>query len=812
MLRFLINAKRNIVRNKVYAFINFTGLSIGVALTLMIFIYVREEVSYDKFHSKSERIYRIKYALPAQGMELATSPPPIAPKLADYFNDVETAARVFGRNVSIKKDENPEEVFEETNVFFVDTTFNKIFDLEYLAGNPNTALAENQVIITDIMAEKYFGQEDPIGKTLNFSDRVSFSVSGVVRSFPSNSHIAFNMLLPYDNMYDLERPSTAELMKNNLSVNYMISHSYSYVLLKEGGDPKSVDDGMQKFIEDNANPNMHLGQVFTLMPLEDIHLGSTLLAEPSTTNSWSNINLFIAVSILTLLIASINYINLATAQSFSRIKEIGIRKALGSGKGQLIRQFLSEAFLFVMISILASYLLMYFGLPVLNDLTGKEFEYFQVVDGQLIGITAAITIVLTLLAGTYPAFFVTGFNTINALKGKKIQATGGGNFLRQSLVTFQLAVASFLLVGAILIYKQLNFINNKSLGFDKDQIVMVQLYSQNLNNIFSGADSTFQVRLNTFSDQLEAQASIKSSSRISAAPGQGAIYRGAVPEGFSQEDNLIMANLSGDYDFFKTFDIEVIAGRALSEEFPSDVTGTFLVNETAVKDYNWGTPEEAIGKELSIDGRPGKVVGVVKDFHFVGLTQPLTPMCINLNLQNSPLLAVKVVGNDIQGVVENMESSWNELFSEKSFEYTFLEDGIANQYAGFNNFGDMIKYFSLVAIIISCLGLYGMILYTTQSKMKEIGIRKVLGAGVGTILTSIFKQFSILIIIAFTIAIPISYYAAIDWLNAFQYRIDVDIATYLLGLIVILLVVGITIGYNATKAALINPVDTLRNE
>ncbi|MEQ8927541.1 MAG: FtsX-like permease family protein, partial [Fulvivirga sp.] len=809
MIRFLITAKRNIARNKVYAFINFTGLSIGIALTLLIFIYVREEVSYDTFHSKSERIYRLKYSLPAQGMELASSPPPIAPKLPDYFNDVETTARVFGRNVSIKRDNNPEEVFEETNVFFVDTTFNDIFDLEFISGNPKTALAENQVIITEEMAEKYFGKDDPIGQTLNFANRISFSVSGVVKIFPSNSHILFNMLLPYNNMYDLENATAAQIMRNNLSANFVISHSYTYVLLKEGGNPQTIDDGMEQFMKDNANANMQLGQVFTLMPLEDIHLSSTLLAEPTATNSWSNINLFIAVSILTLLIASINYVNLATAQSFSRIKEIGIRKALGSGKGQLIRQFLSEAFLFVLISIFFSYLLIYFGLPILNDLTGKDFVYTEVVDSQLLSITVIITLLITLLAGTYPAFFVTGFNTINALKGKKIQATGGGSLLRKSLVTFQLTVASFLLVGSILIYKQLNFINNKSLGFDKDQVVMIQLFSQNLNSLFSGADSTFQMRLKTFSDKLETQSSIKATTRVSAPIGQGAVYRGVIPEGFSREDNMIMANIGGDYDFLSTFDIEVIAGRALSEEFPSDVSGAYLVNETAVKDYNWGTPEEAIGKDLNIEGQLGTVIGVVKDFHFIGLTQPLTPLSIGINLQNSPLLAVKVVGDDIQGVVKNMESSWNELFPEKSFEYTFLEDGIARQYAGFNNFGDMIKYFSLIAIVISCLGLYGMILYTTQSKMKEIGIRKVLGASVGTILKSIFKEFSVLILLAFTIAIPVSYYAAVDWLNAFQYKIEIDVFTYVIGLVVILIVVGITIGYNATKAALINPVETL---
>jgi putative ABC transport system permease protein len=351
---FFKTASRNILKYKAYSIINFLGLTTGLSLALLILTYVRSEMSFDQFHSKADRLYRIKYVAP-NGLEIASSPPPIVPVMKDFFPEVEEAGRMYGRNVSISIPDQ-QEAFEENNVYFADSTIMKMFTFEFLKGNPDKALAEKfTVIINEEMAKKYFGDNDPIGESLLFGGKHSFKITGVVKDFPENSHIRFNMLVPYENMFDLESDQAAQALKNNLAINFVISHSYSYVLLKKGANPKNVDATFGDFLKKYAQPQLLVGQVFTLMPITNIHMESELLVEPSATNSWTNIYIFIGVGILTLIIACINYINLSTAQSFSRIKEIGIRKVMGSMKHQLISQFMAESFLFCAVSLVFAF-------------------------------------------------------------------------------------------------------------------------------------------------------------------------------------------------------------------------------------------------------------------------------------------------------------------------------------------------------------------------------------------------------------------------------------------------------------------------
>jgi putative ABC transport system permease protein len=436
---FLRTALRTILKYKAYATINFLGLTTGFALALLIVAYVRSEVSYDRFHENADRLYRIKYVAP-NGLQIASSPPPIAPVMKDFFPGVEEAGRMFARNVSISLPDG-NEAFEENNVYFADSTIMKMFSFTFLKGNPENALVDKfTVLLNEEMATKYFGDKDPVGETLIFSGNVSFKVAGVVKNFPENSHLRFNMLVPYDNMFDLEAPVSAQNLRDNLAINFIISHSYTYVMLKPGADPAEVDNNMSAFLKKYAQPNLIVGQVFTLMPVKDIHLKSTLLVEPSPTNSWTNLYIFIGVGVLTLLIACINYINLSTAQSFTRIKEIGIRKILGSMKSQLIGQFLAESFLFALASFLFSLMVFYLALPFLNFLTDKSMVFSEVMDWKLVAAGLLLVFVITLLAGGYPSYFVTQFNSINALKGSGI-TQHGCHFLRMALVFFQLAFA-----------------------------------------------------------------------------------------------------------------------------------------------------------------------------------------------------------------------------------------------------------------------------------------------------------------------------------------------------------------------------------
>jgi putative ABC transport system permease protein len=807
---FFKTAGRNILKNKAYSIINFSGLTTGLALSLLILTYVRSEFSYDRFHEKADRLYRIKYVAP-NGLKIASSPPPIAPVMKDFFPEVEEAARVYGRNVSIARPE-AEVSFEESGVFFADSTLMKMFSFQFVSGNPEKALSEKfTVLITEEMAKKYFGDKDPLGEPLLFQGKHSFRVVGVVKEFPENSHIRFNMLVPYDNMFDMESDQTAQNLRNNLAINFIISHSYTYVLLKPGADPTSVDRNMEAFLKKYAQPNLLVGQVFTLMSIKDIHLMSDMLVEPSPTNEIKNLYIFIGVGILTLIIACINYINLSTAQSLSRVKEIGIRKILGSMKYQLIGQFMAESFLFCLLALVLSFIVFYGTLPLLNDLTDKTLAFVDVVDGRLVLAAMLLLIVITLLAGGYPSYFVTQFNSINSLKGEG-SAQHGSQFLRKVLVIFQLTIACMLLSGSLLIMKQLNFLSSRPLGFQQEHIINVPLFSQNLNGIFRQNDSTFQIRLRSFRDAIETQSGVKGTTLSSNAPGLGVVFRGTIPEGFTREDNLFLANLSVDYDFLETYGIELAAGRSFSREYGTDEAEAFIINETAVTTWNWGTPEKALGKKLVREGKEGRIVGVIRDFNFTSLTTAVSPMVIEVNSNQFNTLSIKFDNADVQPTIDKLEAEWEKMFPEKTFQFTFLDEQIDSQYQNFQNFGIIIQTFTFIAILISCLGVYGLVLFVVQRKVKEIGVRKVLGASLANILRLIYQDFAWLLAIGFVLAIPLSYYLMQQWLENFMYHTSIDAFTYVVSFVLVLVVVALTIGFQAIKASLANPVKSLRSE
>lgn len=568
---------------------------------------------------------------------------------------------------------------------------------------------------------------------------------------------------------------------------------------------------MDAFIKKHAEPIFLVGQVFSLMPVIDIHLKSTLLAEPTATNTMTNIYIFIGVGMLTLLIASINYINLSTAQSFTRMKEIGIRKIMGSMRFQLIVQFLAESFLFCLVSMVMAYLVFDLSLPVLNQLTGKNLEFLQVVDGTLIMLSLILLVVISVLAGGYPAYFISSFESVNALKGSG--TTGDGNqFLRKSLVVVQLTIACMLLSGSLLIIKQLNYLNSRPLGFQREYVINIPLYSQNLNGYFQQRDSTFEVRLQTFRNLVETQTGIMHTALSSGSPGNGSVFRGTIPEGFTREDNIFAANMAIDYDFLKTYNMELIAGRTFSQDYPSDEQQGFLVNEAAVREFNWDTPEKTLGKTIDREGKKGQVVGVIRDFHFADLTTAISALVMAIDRNQFSTLSIRFENENVEATITKLEQEWNRLFPEKAFEFTFLDEQLDQQYANFQNFGTIIQVFTAIAILISCLGVYGLVLFTVKHKVKEIGVRKVLGATVSNILVLIYRDFAWLIVLGFVLAVPVSYYFMDQWFTNFIYHTNIDVLTYMLSLTVILIIVTLTISYQAVRAAQANPVKSLRSE
>jgi putative ABC transport system permease protein len=766
-------------------------------------------LSYDTFHEKADRLYRLAYTAP-NGLKLATSPPPIAPSMKDFFPEVQETARVYGRNVSISTGERNES-FEESDIYFADSTLLNMFTFEFVKGNPAKALTEPYtVLINEAMAVKYFGDKNPIGESLLFGGKHPFKVIGVVRNFPENSHIRFNMLVPYESMYHLENDQAAKVMRHNLAVNFIISHSYTYILLKPDANPAHVNKNMQAFLKKYAQPDFLVGQVFELFPLTDIHLHSTSLAEPSSTSSMTTIYIFGGVGILTLLIACINYINLSTAQSFTRIKEIGIRKILGSLKYQLIVQFLAESFLFCLIAFVLSYAVFYATLPLLNEFTGKQLLFTQVTDSYLLTISFILLVVITLLAGGYPAYFITQFESVNALKGDKVNY--GSQLFRKVLVVFQLTIACTLLIGSLMIMKQLRYLNNLPLGFQKEHVITVPLFSQNLNGIFAGKDSVFAARLQTFRDAVENQTGVKGTALSSNAPGLGATYRGTIPEGFTQQDNLFIANMAVDYDFMKTYDMNLIAGRSFSKDYGTDEATAYIVNESAVTEFKWDNPEKALGKTINREGKEGKVIGVVKDFHFSSLATPISSMVIELNPNQFNTLSIKFENANVQQTIDKLRAQWSSMFPEKTFEFNFLDQQLDQQYQDYQNFGKIIQSFTGIAILISCLGVYGLVLFVVQRKFKEIGVRKVLGASVASILNLIYRDFAWLLVAGFIVAVPLSYYFLNKWLQNFTYHTSIDVVTYILSFMCVFLIVTVTVSYQALKASLANPIQSLRTE
>jgi putative ABC transport system permease protein len=807
---FLKTATRNILKYKVYSLINFIGLTCGLAVALLIISYVRHELSYDKFHTNIENLYRLKYTAP-NGLDLATSPPPIAPVIKEYFSEIDEVARVYLRTVSIARPESTEAI-EEQRIMFADSALMKMLSFQFIKGNAKNALTDKYtIVLNEEMALKYFGNDNPIGEELIFSGRVPFKVIGVVKDFPENSHLRFNMLVPYDDMFELEDERTENVLRNNLSRNFIISHSYTYIMLKPGAKPDNVNKNFEAFLKKYADPRFLVGQVFTLLPLTDIHLKSSLLAEPTPTNNMTNIYIFIGVALLTLIIASINYINLSTAQSFSRIKEIGIRKILGSMRHQLIGQFLAESFLFCFIALVLAYGVFYSALPILNELTAKELVFTDLVDQTLLISSLILLILITLLAGGYPAYFVTTFDSVNALKGAG--TTGDGrHILRKALVVFQLTIACLLLSGSLFIVKQLNYLKNRPLGFQKEHVINIPLYSQNINAYFKQSDSTFTSRLQSFRNTIEGQSGVKSTALSSGSPGLGVVFRGTIPEGFSREDNMFVANMAVDYDFMEAFGLELSAGRSFSREFGTDERESFMVNETAINEFKWNTPEEALGKTIDREGKVGKVVGVIKDFNFADLTTPVSALVLAIDRNQFSSLSVRFENANVEQVLSKMEQDWNRIFPEKAFEFTFLEEQLNQQYAAFQNFGNIIQSFSIIAILISCLGVYGLVLFTIQNKIKEIGVRKVLGASIGSILQLIYRDFAVLILLGFILALPVSYYFMNKWFSNFIYHTSIDAVTYLISFSMVLVVVAATISYQAIRAAQVNPVQSLKRE
>ncbi|MCE6991041.1 ABC transporter permease [Dyadobacter sp. CY323] len=808
-------AQRNLLRHKSFSFINILGLTVGLTCCFLILVFVRHELSYDTFHAKYDRIYRLNYMPKFAGYSqfIGLTPAVASPLLPDYFSEIETSARVYRSNATIEvpTDSNTRPVkFDEDHFYFADSSLMDIFSFQFLEGNVRTALKDKySVVITEKISGKYFGGQNALGRTLIYEGKHPLKVTGVIKELPDNSHIRIDLLSDYQTMFATE----SELVRTNLPQNWVITHSSTYVLLRPGRSPATVNARLPKFLATHADKELAKDIEYTLQPLTDIHLNAEVESNQEVSGSMTYIYVFLGIGFMTLLIACINFVNLSTARSLKRAREVGIRKALGSEKSQIVAQFLGESLLLSGIALFFALVLISLLLPALNHLTDKNLTFTYLFSSPLFLFAfVGIAVVAGLLSGSYPAFFVSRFQPIATLKGSFVSGKAKGGTLRHVLLGFQFVTSIVLIIGAFVAFRQLNYLMEQPMGFDKDFMITANARNEKITNVFAPRNDSAYFRLKTFKETILQNPSVTEVTFSTERMGAGLVQRNVVPEGKTQESNLFIGTLGTDFNFVKTYNLKLAAGRDLSDRFSTDKNAGFLINETGVKQLGWKSAGEAINKSLVMEGKQGRIVGVLKDFHNQSLQNPIQGMLMHIDQPLLTQISIKLSPRNMEKTLSYVGGEWDKQFPEKGFDYAFLDQSIANAYEREQRLSKLIGYFAGLAILISCLGLYGLVSIVTQHRIKEIGIRKVLGATVPNIVQLLARDFVILVIIAFIIASPVSWYVLNKWLENFAFK--TNIAWWIFGVAGILTIVitFATVSFQSIKAALTNPVKSLHSE
>lgn len=784
-------AFRNLWRHRLFSFLNILGLTTGMTACFLIFTYVNFETSYDNFHSKSDRIYRIVADIKTPTEVINGSGPAwaVAPHIKE-LPEVETAVRIMGDGMLFTKDNLK---FNEHEVLWGDPAFFTTFDFPLVKGNPKTALAEPlSIVLSETLAKKYFADEDPMGKTiLLFGDQQPATVTAIMSDFPENSHIKGNAVV---SMTTITKKFNAGL--DDQWANYSPS---AYVLLKPGTDAAAFEKKLPGFLKKWNGKEMDQLQMYPtlfLEPMKDVYLRST--RGGFVNGNIKNVYIFSIIGLFIIIIASINFINLTTARSSERAKEVGIRKVIGARKIQLVLQFIGESVIICMIAFILSIGLIALLNNSFNELAGKVVSSGVFNKLPYVFYLLLVALGIGLLAGIYPAFILSSFKPVTVLKGRL--ATGlSGNLLRKGLVVSQFAISTALVIGTIVVYTQMSYMRNQDLGFNKDEVVVIEA------NGDSGAKALKQT--------LKGLANVNQVSLSGSVPGTGN------PSAYSEIENskgeLQKANLDlyfVDFDYISLYKMKVVAGRAFSRDFMTDTTQAMVLNEAAVKMFGYTSPEQAIGKQFKQWGREGKIVGVIKDFHFRSLQQQIKPLSMRIEEGNLSYLSVSLNTSNLQSSLANIEKAYQKAIPNLPYSYYFLDEFFNRQYKSEEKFGTLFLNFSLLAIFISCLGLLGLASYSTRQRTKEIGIRKVLGASVSNILNLLSKDFLKLVVISFFVAVPVAAYFMHKWLSDFAYRITISWWVFALAMLIALAVAFFTIAFQALKAATSNPTKSLRTE
>jgi putative ABC transport system permease protein len=812
-------AFRNLWRNKTSTLINLLSLTIGMACCMLILIYIRDELSYNQSNTRLRDIYLINWKSTFGGHTNinATTPVALGPTLTSNIPQIQFASRLYqlsGQMAIVSSDNKSDESkrHQEQNVFFSDKDLFNIFSIHFRRGSPADALTNaNTVVITDEMAIKYFGSTDAVGKTLMYDNKALLQVTGVVDKMPLNSDLQFDFLISFETIFKVENPGIADYLRTDWTFN----PTYTYVLLKPGQQSAPVNNLLNQLLKKYGDERSIKLNSMLLQPMERIHLyAATVIGNPSA-NSITYIYLFAGIALLILLIANVNFVNLSTARSVTRTKEVGMRKVLGAGKRQIMFQFLGEALLIGFVAFLFAFLLAVSGISVLNELTLKQLNWQSVFSASNIILFSLIFLGSGILSGMYPAYFVTRFQLIDSLKGKSGEAAKK-NLLRKILMVAQFSISIILIIGAIVIYQQLEYIRNKPLGFKKNQVLVVPIFGSGASSMDYSVDAAMRQRMNSFSNELTSYNKINDVTAASSMPGQGYILGLVIPEGYTDQNNIFVPWVSVDYNFNKALQIPLVAGRDFSKVTGTDHLSAFILNESAVRSFGWKSAEEAIGKNIirgdQENGKKGKVIGVVRDFNFNTLDQPMQTLIMDVSAMRFTRFAINIQPDHIPATIDYIRQKWNSIFPERVFEFSFLDKDISSLYNAQENLSRMIEYFAFLAIALCCMGLFSLSSFLAVQRTKEIGIRKVLGASVMNILVLLSWYFLRLVIIALVIAAPIAWYIMHQWLEGYAYRISISWWIFLFSAGTAVLIALITIIFHVFKTANVNPVQVLRAE
>lgn len=815
-----LTAFRSLKKNKFFSFLNILGLSIGMAVFLTIALYVQFERSYEKFIPGHEDIYRVtltSYINNELSIASAENYPGVGPAFASELPEVVGYARLYNlgykNNVIITNEEaKPDPIaLKQRRFLYADSSFLSLIGYPMISGDPKTALAEPlSAVISESYARLYFGNEDPIGKSLRLQDddynNELAKVTGVFKDLPGNTHLKFDVLFSYKTLY-----SRFERARERYDQSWFRKDMYTFIKVQPGTDPKALESKFSAIVE-KYSPGLkdrNQRDVLALQRIADIHLTSNL-AEEAEPNGDARIVFFLGlIGLFVLVIAWINYINLSTAKAMERAKEVGVRKVMGAFKFQLIRQFLVEAAVVNLLSMLIAILVVVIALPSFNTLSGLSLTITHLLQPWFIGLVGVLWFAGTVLSGSYPALVLSSFRPVSVLKGKLKNSTSG-ILLRKGLVVVQFMASVALIAGTLIVYRQLDYMMRQDIGMNIDQVLVVERpgISPRDRNAFSSA-------VETFKNETKNIPSVQAVTSSVTIPGKQREYKGAVKRYGAPDDQMVTLRANSmDYDFLDVFKMKIVAGRMFSRDYPKDQDTSVLLTESSVKALGFKSPEEAIGQTVNIAQWQWSpiVVGVVNDYHQVSLKKAIDPMIFYCSPFYGEYYSIRINTKDVSSTVDRVRESFQKAFPGNPFDYFFLDDYFNRQYENEKKFGELFTVFAALAMIVGCLGLFGLSAYTATQRTKEIGIRKALGSTDQGIFVLLSTEYVKLVMLSIILAVPIVWYVMAQWIETFPYRTTISPMIFLVAGVTVLLVSILTVSYQTIRAARTNPVESLRYE